>query len=138
MDLPATQAGEAQRGIDLIGGWGVFRQAAAGKIEAAFAGQKDFQGKKALAVDWTGPSGKVTLFFDPGSRLLVGAAYRARTLQGEFDTVQVWSGFWATDGVQFPFHWLTLRDGSKFSEQNILELKLNPSLDPSLFARPKS
>ncbi len=138
MDLPATQNSEAQRGIDLVGGWGVFRQAAAGQIEAAFAGEKDFQGKKALGVDWNAASGKVTLFFDRETRLLVGAAYVARTLQGEFDTVQVWSDFRAVDGVQFPFHWLTLRNGAKFSEQKVRELRLNPALDPALFAKPKS
>ena len=115
-EFPASMNTESQRGIDLLGGWGVYRYALEGKLDAGFAGEKDFQGKKALAVEWQANAGKVTLFFDPSSRLLVGAAFRARTPQGEIDTVNIWSDHRAVEGVQFPFHWLTLRNGAKFSE----------------------
>lgn len=135
-ELPATFSQESQRGVDLIAGWGVYQRALAGKLEAGFAGEKDFQGKKTLAVGWQAGAGKVTLFFDAASRLLVGAAFHARTPQGEFDTVNSWSDHRLVDGVMFPHHWLTLRDGAKFSEQKIAEVKVNPAIDPKIFSKP--
>ncbi|MBI3404800.1 MAG: hypothetical protein HY046_05025 [Acidobacteria bacterium] len=106
-------------------------------MDASFAGEKDFQGKKTLAVDWQHVAGKATLFFDPASHLLVGAAYKSRTPQGgETDTVNIWSEHKAVDGVQFPFHWVTMRDGAKFSEQSVKEVKLNVAVDAKQFSKP--
>lgn len=136
MDLPPTQAPEAQRGMDLIGGWGVYREAIGGKINASFVGEKDFQGKKAQAVEWTCAAGKVTLFFDPQNKLLIGAAFHARTVQGTFDAVNTWSDFRPVEGVQFPHHWVTLRDGVKFSDSTVTEVKLNVALEPKQFSKP--
>jgi len=136
MDLPSNQTAQAQRGIDLVGGLGVYRQALTGKLAALFVGEEEVGGKKVLAVEWNAMAGKVKLYFDPETRLLVGARYRQTTLEGVFDTEQRWSDFRAVDGVRFPFHWVTYRDGAKFSEQTILEVKLNTKPDPSLFAKP--
>lgn len=136
MDLPAAQAHEAQRGLDLLGGWGVYRRALDGQLEASFAGEKDFQGQKTLVVEWQSSAGKVTLFFDSASRLLVGAAFRARTLQGEFDTVNAWSDFRPVEGVQFPYRWMTLRDGAKFSDSTVSEVKINVAAEAKIFSKP--
>lgn len=132
-----TPAAEAQRGVDLVGLWGVYRQAMAGKLEAGFAGEKEFQGRKTLAIDWAGPSGKVTIYFDAATRLPAGAAFVARTTQGEIDTVNAWSDYRAVDGVQFPYTWLTLRNGARFSDMKITDVKLNVPAEPGLFAKPK-
>jgi len=135
-DLPAFAAQETQRVLDLLGGFGIYRMAAAGQLNASFSGEKDFQGKKTLAVDWQAEAGKTTLFFDAGSHLLIGAAYKARTAQGETDTVTIWSDHRPVDGVQYPHHLLTLRDGAKFTEQQIKEVKFSPAVDAKIFAKP--
>lgn len=136
IDLPPSQGPEAQRGMDLLGGLGLYRAALGGKLDANFAGEKDFSGKQTFVVDWNSAAGKVSLYFDAATRLLVGAAFRARTMQGEFDTVNTWSDFRAVDGVQFPYHWVTLRDGAKFSESQIGDLKFNVSIDAKQFSKP--
>ncbi len=135
-DLPPFAAEETQRAVDLIGGFGIYRMAGEGKLNASFAGEKDFQGKKTLAVEWQAKSGKTTLFFDAASHLLIGAAFRARTVQGEADTVTLWSDHRPVDGVLYPHHLLTLRDGAKFSEQQLSEVKFNPPADAKIFAKP--
>lgn len=135
-ELPATATAESRRAVDLVGGFGIYRMFGEGKLNASFAGEKDFQGKKALAVEWLGGAGKATLFFDAASHLLIGAAYRAKTPQGEVDTVTIWSDHKAVEGVQYPHHSLTLRDGAKFSEQQLSEVKLNPANDVKIFTKP--
>ncbi len=40
-------------------------------------------------------------------------------------------------GVEFPFRWLNYRDGQKFSETTVQEIKLNTQPDPALFSKPK-
>ncbi len=136
VDLPAYTGPETRRTLDMSGGFGVYRMASEGKLDASFVGEKDFQGRKALAVDWQGGTGKTTLYFDASSRLLIGAAYKARTAQGEVDTVTIWSDHKTVEGVQYPHHTLTMRDGAKFSEQQLAEVKFNPTIDAKIFAKP--
>ena len=135
-DLPPAAVLETQRSLDLAGGFGFFRKAAEGQLNASFAGEKDFQGKKTLAVDWQGEAGKATIYFDAASRLLIGASFKSTTAQGPVDTVTIWSDHRAVDGVQYPFHALTMRDGAKYSEQKLSEVKLNTAVDAKIFVKP--
>ncbi len=41
------------------------------------------------------------------------------------------------EGLKFPFHAVTFRDGSKFLEQTVREVKLNTHPDPSVFSKPQ-
>ncbi len=145
MDLPANLNAEIQRGIDLEGGFGVFREALAGKAEAQFLGEEEVEGKKVLAAEWTSAAGKTKLYFDPTTRHLVGARYRQVTMQGTVETLQWWDDFrlvpsgaeGAVNAVQFPFRWLNYRDAAKFSETTVQEIKLNTKPDPAVFSKPK-
>jgi hypothetical protein len=136
-DLPADLSGEYVRGIDLAGGIGLYKKALAGKAEAEFAGEKEFAGQKTLLVEWNGPTGKVKLYFDEASKLLVGVKYRAKTMQGEFEEERRLSDFREVDGVKFPFHWVTYRDGGLYSDLTVKELKLNEKIEASTFAKPQ-
>jgi zinc protease len=136
MDLPAAQSAEAQRGIDLFGCWGMFRRVLAGELEASFVGEKQFEGRSALAVEWKSGAGPVTLFVDPATNLLVGAGYRATTLDGIYDVVQVWSDFREVEGAKVPFHWVQYRDGAKFADQMLSDVKINVKLDDKVFVKP--
>jgi hypothetical protein len=137
-DAPPSLFGEFQRTIILSGGWGLYQQILAGKVEAASLGQEDLDGKKAEMLMWKSPFGDVKLYFDPGSHLLVGAHYRSVTPQGAAEVDQHWSDFRAVEGRQYPFHNVLLRDGEKFADSTIQEVKINPSLDPSLFVKPQA
>jgi len=148
-ELPAKFSAEFQRGIDLTGGWGVYRKAVAGQVEAQYLGEEEVEGKKALAVEWlvprgaegSAPSQPIKLYFDPETLLLTAAKFRANTPQGAFDTEQRWSDFHAVRSgaaaLQFPYHTVTYRDGAKFSEQTVQEVKLKTQPDASIFAKPK-
>lgn len=136
-DLPADLSGEYMRGIDLTGGIGLYKKAMAGKAEAEFGGEKEFAGQKTLLVEWSGPMGKVKLYFDAATKLLVGAKYRAATMQGSVEEERRWSDFREVDGVKFPFHWVTYRDGGLYSDLTVKELKLNEKIDANTFAKPQ-
>ena len=155
LDLSGTLNAEVQRGIDLEGGFGVFRAALAGKLEAQALGEEEVEGKKVLAAVWNSAAGPTKLYFDPATHRLVGARYPQVTLQGTVGTLQWWDDFravplalsaprhdegsstgGAAEGLQFPFRWLNFRDGAKFSETSVAEIKLNTKFDPALFSRP--
>ncbi len=137
MDLPADLSGEYVRGIDLTGGIGLFKKVLTGKAEAEYAGEKEFAGQKTLLVEWNGPTGKVKLYFDAATKLLVGAKYRAVSMQGATEEERRWSDFREVDGVKFPFHWVTYRDGGLYSDMTVKEVKLSEKMDASTFARPQ-
>ena len=70
--------------------------------------------------------------------MLVGARFRQVTPQGTSETLQFWNDFRDVpdSGAKFPFHSINYRDGSKFTENTVNEIKLNSKPDPSLFAKP--
>ncbi len=136
MDLPPQMNAESERDILLFGGLGLYQRVQAGQVEAAFTGEEDVEGQKLLTADWNAPSGKVKLYFDPATRLLVGARYTARTLQGSTEMLEVWSDFQDVEGVKVPFRSVTYQDGAKFADQTLKEMKLNAPMDPALFSKP--
>ncbi len=139
-DLPPNFNGEFQRSIDLVGGWGVYRQAMAGKAQVSFSGEEEIEGKKTLAVEWLSSPAKAKLYFDPETHLLVGARYRQATPQGPAEILQVWSDFrdvsGAAAGVKFPHRSVNYRQGAKFTETTVEGLKVNTKPDPALFSKP--
>lgn len=136
MPMPADLNNEYLRGIALVGGVGVFQQVLEGKAKAEFVGEKEFNGKKAVCVEWMAPSGKVKLFVDAETKLLIGAQYRAQTQQGGIDEERRWSDFKAVEGVQFPTRLQTYRDGALYSDITLKEIKVNPKLEEKIFLMP--
>ena len=135
-DLPPQMNAEYERDLLLLGGLGLYQRVQAGQVEAAFTGEEDVEGQKLLAADWNAPSGKVKLYCDPATRLLVGARYTARSPQGSTETLEVWSDFRDVEGVKVPFRSVTYQDGAKFADQTLKEMKLNAPIDPALFSKP--
>ncbi len=139
-DLPPDFNGEFQRSIDLVAGWGVYRQAMAGKAQVSFLGEEEIEGKKTLAVEWMSGAAKAKLYFDPETHLLVGARFRQVTPQGPAEILQVWSDFrdvsGVAAGVKFPHRSINYRQGAKFTETTVEGLKVNTKPDPALFSKP--
>lgn len=131
-EVPPDALGEFQRGINLFGGWGFYQQALTGKVQAQYLGQEEIDGKKAEAVNWSASFGDIKLYFDPTSHLLIAAKYKS----GTEDSDQRWSDFRAVEGRQFPYQSVTYRSGAKFTDSTVQDIHINPTLDPSLFAKP--
>jgi len=147
-EFPANLNAEQQRTIDLSGGWGLLRQFLAGKVAVVYAGGEEVPaaaGKKLQVVEWTPPAGKVTLYFDPESKFLVGARYRETNPQGSWETLQMWDDFRVVPaesaagiaGAKFPYQWTTFRDGQRFTERTVTSIKLNTKPDPAIFTKPQ-
>lgn len=131
-DAPPEALGEYERGINLFGGWGLYRQVMAGQVQAQYLGQEGVDGKKADTVNWLASFGTIKLYFDSASHLLIEAKYQA---QGD-ETDQRWSDFRDVNGLQFPYQSVTYRAGQKFTDSTVQEIQVNPQLDPSLFVKP--
>jgi hypothetical protein len=131
--------GEFERGIALFGGgWGLYQQVLAGKMGGQAIGETEIDGKKTQGVAVQASFGRVRLFFDSATHLLTAARFRAVTPQGLVDTEQRWSDYRTVDGRQFAFSTVTYRAGAKFIESSVSEVKINPAVDDSLFAKPET
>src|SRR6202161_2278514 len=128
---------EFKRGISLFGGgWGIYEQVLAGKMDGRFIGEAEIDGKKTLGVSIDGPFGPLKLYFDSSTHLLSAARFQSAGAQGQSDNEQRWSDYRMVDGRVFAFSTVTYRDGAKFFESTIQNVQLNPKLDESLFAKP--
>ncbi|HEU5411299.1 MAG TPA: pitrilysin family protein [Candidatus Acidoferrales bacterium] len=138
-EVPASAVGEFQRGITLFGGWGLYQQALAGSVKAQYLGQeKTADGAQADTLNWLASFGTVKLYFDSATHLLVEAKYTSNSMQGPVESDERWSDFRAAEGRQFPYQSVTYRSGAKYTDSTVQEIKINPSLDPSLFTKPAS
>jgi len=135
-ELPENFHPEADRHIQLSGGLGIYRQALAGQLAAVSAGEEEVEGHKFLVAEWAAKAGKVKLYFDPETKLLTGARFRSLSPQGSYESLQLWSDFREVDGVKYPFHSVNYRDGEKFTEVQLQEVKFNTNPDSALFAKP--
>jgi outer membrane lipoprotein-sorting protein len=135
--VPPEQDGEFTRTLLLLGGWGLFRDTQAGKIQAQALGSRDVMGEKTDAIAITAGDLHFIVYLDPDSHLLMGARYTQDTQQGKVESVQVWSDFHDVQGMKFPFHSVTYRDGARFSESSVKDMRLNTSPDPKIFTKPQ-
>jgi zinc protease len=135
-DIPSAQIGEFIRRILLTGGIGLYQATQAGTVQVQAIGQRDFQGSKADAVAVVSGSVHAVVYFDPATHLAAGARYQQDTPQGAVETIEVWSDYREVDGAKFPCHGVTLRNGQKFSEYTVQEIKFNTNPDAALFVKP--
>ena len=116
---------------------GVYQQVLAGKLEGQAIGEEEIDGKKTMGVAVQAPFGAIKLYFDPATHLLVAARYQSARQHGFVDNEQYWSDYRAVDGRQFAFSTVIYRDGKKFVESTIQEIRLNPKVEDSVFAMPQ-
>lgn len=135
-DIPPAQYGEFIRRILLTGGVGLYQASQAGTIQVQAIGPRDFQGMKTDAVAVVAGSVHVVVYLDATLHLAVGARYQQDTPQGAVETIEVWTDYREVDGAKFPCHGVTLRNGQKFSEYTVQEIKFNTNPDASLFVKP--
>ncbi len=98
---------------------------------------RDLMGQQTEGVAITDGALQMTIYLDPSTHLLMGARFDQDTQQGKVESIEVWSDFRDVEGVKFPYHSVTYRAGTKFSESTIQEVKFNTNPVPSLFVKPQ-
>jgi hypothetical protein len=110
------------------------------KFTLATAGEVDVDGRPAAGVRVSSENHRdVTLYFDKETGRLVKMDTRAISPEmgnKEVNHEHIFSDFQEVEGVLVPMKSLILRDGAKFIEATVTELKPEGKLDDSVFARP--
>jgi zinc protease len=135
--VPPDQNVEFLRGILLTGAWGLYRAAQAGTLQAQSLGQRDFLGQKVDAIAVTMGEVQLVFYVDSATHLPFGASFSQDTPQGRVETTQVWSDYRDVQGMKFPFHNVTSRNGQKFYEETVEEVKVNTNPNLSIFVKPQ-
>ena len=135
-DIPPAQFGEFIRRVLLTGAIGLYQAAQTGTVQVQALGSRDFQGTKTDAVALVSGSVHAVVYFDQATHLAAGARYPQDTPQGSVETIEMWSDYREVDGAKFPCHGITLRNGQKFSEYTVQEIKFNTNPDAALFVKP--
>lgn len=109
------------------------------RYKIQFMGEKDFAGKKAIALLLTGPS-EFNLFIDPNTYLPVGASYREGVLASLnlVEMEDIFFDYRVVDGIKVPFKYITNGDGKKFAEAAVKELKFNVKTGADFFKKKES
>lgn len=135
--VPPEQNSEFVRTILLAGGWQLFREALAGKAQAQSIGDRDLMGIRTQALTVNADGIQLFLYLDPSTHYLAGARFDQDTPQGKVETVELWSDYRDVQGLKFPYHTVTYRDGAKFSESTAETVKLNTNPEAHIFAKPQ-
>ena len=130
--------GEFERGISLFGGgWGVYRRVLAGELGGHTIGEEVIDGMKTVGVALQPVFGELKLYFDPVTHMLVAARYFSQGPQGPMESEQRWSDYRTVGGMQYAYHTVVYRDGSKFVESGIEQVEVNPKVEEAMFVKPE-
>ena len=136
MDMPPQMLPEMQRGIALSGAIGVIRDAVNGSAQVAALESKAVDGVTLDRVSWKKGDLEMVLGFDPKTKFLVNAAYRAMTQQGMADTEQRMSDYKPTpNGPTVPMKVATYQNGQKVVELTITEVRFNTGVTADAFKK---
>jgi zinc protease len=135
--VPPDQTIEFTRALLLLGGWELFRETQGGQIQAQALGPRDLFGQRTDAVAVTSNDIHVIVYLDPQTHMLAGARWQQNTPQGTVESVELWSDFHDVQGMKYPFHSVTYRDGAKFRDSTIQDMRLNTNPDVNLFEKPQ-
>ena len=131
-DLPESQIKETK--ADLFRSFINLFQATDLKIQ--FLGAEEYEGKKLDVILISDPAGnELKIYVDQTTYLPVKQTYRGSGMTGPATMEEVFSDFRDVSGVKLPFHQLTNSDGQKFAESKVLEVNVNPEVDPNLFIK---
>jgi hypothetical protein len=79
---------------------------------------------------------QVKLSLDPSTRMIVKKVFTASMMGPPAELEETYSDFRDVEGVKFPFKSVTTRSGKTVSEQTVTEVKLNPGVADSAYAKP--
>ncbi|HEV8129879.1 MAG TPA: pitrilysin family protein [Acidobacteriota bacterium] len=136
MEMPPERHSEMARSLLLQAGIGLLREALAGRAEVQALDPVELDGKKMDAGAWKRGEMTIQLLFDPETHLIAKASLRAVTPQGASDIVTLWSDYKEFSGFKVPTKIVTLRNGQKFSETIVQDVKFNTGVEAAAFAKP--
>jgi hypothetical protein len=131
--LPSNLLLNLRRRLLLAEGIGVYQAAIAGKVQTQWIGEQQVQNQKLVELEWNSEVGPIRLFVDPQTHLVTGAGYTATTSAGSIEMVELWSDFREVHGVKLPFHLASYQGRAQLTDVTVKDIKVNVSLDPSLF-----
>jgi outer membrane lipoprotein-sorting protein len=110
-----------------------------GQYDIKLLGEKEFAGKKAIALSFTGPE-EFTLYIDPHTYLPTGSTYRAAIIGSAepvmLETEEIYSHYREVSGVKIPFKIITNEDGRIVVLAIIKKMKFNLEFEKGLFKKP--
>jgi zinc protease len=99
---------------------------------------KDADGSLLRALEITPPVGSpMVLHFHAASFEVVRSVYEREGRAGVAAVEESFSDYRPVDGLRLPFHTTVRRGSVTVADRSITELKINPAIDPALFARPQ-
>ncbi|MDP2961026.1 MAG: hypothetical protein Q8N71_06340, partial [candidate division Zixibacteria bacterium] len=105
-------------------------------LKIQFLGAEEYEGKKLDVILISDPAGnELKIYVDQTTYLPVKQTYRGSGMTGPATMEEIFSDFRDVSGVKLPFHQLTNSDGQKFAESKVLEVNINPEVDPNLFVK---
>lgn len=113
----------------------LFKNLDGDRITPQFVERADVDGKKADVVLVSNKEGKtVKLYLDATDHLLLKKAYRS-TMGAPAEVEEMFSDYRDTSGVRIPFKTITKRNGQKFIDASLTDVKINSGLDEKIFRK---
>lgn len=133
--LPADQVAESKKDNDRNTTM-LFARADDPDYKVACKGEADFQGKKAVRLEFLTAGGtQFTLFVDPADYLPVGMRFAGQTMAGPGTAEQSFSDYKTVSGIKLPSK-TTINAGGMTIEMD-KTVTINGPYDASLFAKPE-
>ncbi|MDD4052235.1 MAG: pitrilysin family protein [candidate division Zixibacteria bacterium] len=134
--LPAAQVAESKKENDRNTTM-LFARADNPDYKVAYKGEEDFQGKKAIRLEFLAASGvQFSLFVDPAGYMPVGMKFSGQTMAGPGTAEQIYNEYKEISGVKLPVK-MTINAGGMTIEMEKTMTTINGQYDASLFNKPE-
>ena len=112
-----------------------------GQYDIKLLGEKEFAGKKAIVLSFTGPE-DFNFYIDPQTYIPMGSTYRATIIGSAepvmLETEEIYSDYQEVSGVKIPFKIITNEDGRIVVLAVTKKIKFNLEFEKDLFKKPLS
>ena len=136
VDLQGSQVGELQKQIrfETIN---VLKAFVAGQIDAQYLGETQLDGHQVFDILITVGEGATQHFYvDAKDYTIVGNVRRGSTMEGPGEVTEIYSDFRDVDGLKVNFASVQRVATKQISSTVVSEVKVNPKVDPAIFAKP--
>jgi zinc protease len=137
MELQGSQVGELSKQVrfETIN---VLKSFAAGKLDAQYLGESQLDGHKVLDILITiGEGATQHLYVDANDYTIVGSMRRGNTMEGPAELTEIYSDIRDVEGLKVNFASVQRTGTKQVSSSVVSEVKVNPKVDPAIFAKPE-
>ena len=116
----------------------VLKSFIAGKLDVQYLGESQLEGRKVLDILLTMGEGATQHFYvDANDYTIVGNMRRGNTIEGPAELTEIYSDFRDVDGLKVNFASAQKTGTKQVSSSVTSEVKINPKVDPAIFAKPE-